>query len=144
MTPKAHLRVAMVVLLSLMPGLAIMACAQSSCGDFLAILHKKDSHLEFLGCKRRVNLQGQPWEATYRVEGSHAAEVEDSLTREFGIKRLHRTCCVWESTQNSFRDKRTRIFVISVSTDETTVDRRDHWAGISYFYVKVDRYSDAP
>jgi hypothetical protein len=144
MRPKAHLRVALVALLSLMPGLGILACAQSSCGDFLAILHKKDSHLEFLGCKRRADLQGQPEEASYRVEGRRAAEVEDSLTKEFGIERLHRTCCVWESMQNSFRDKRGRIFVIAVSTDETKVDRRDHWAAISYFYVKVDRYLKAP
>jgi hypothetical protein len=45
---------------------------------------------------------------------SAEVEVQDSLVRELGIKPLDRTCCVWESTQNSFGGQFARIFVISL------------------------------
>lgn len=120
------------------------AHADSLCDDFLAALHKKPKDLEFLGCRQRTDLQNSPSEASYRVEGRHAAEVESYLTKELKIKRLERTCCVWESTQNSYRDRHDRLFVISMTTDETTVGSREQWKQIPYFYVKVYRYRDAP
>lgn len=133
-----------VLLIPLFATLVLAALADSSCDDFLAKLHKKPNNLQFLGCKQRTELQGRPWEASYRVTGGHAAEVERSLVKELGIKRLRRTCCVWESMDNSYRDKHAQFFVISVSTDETTIDSRDHWVEIPYFYVTVYRYGEAP
>jgi hypothetical protein len=68
----------------------------SSCDDSLEALHQKPENLEFLGCKQRTDLQGEPWEASYRVAGSHAAAVESQLAKVFKIKKLRRTCCVWD------------------------------------------------
>jgi hypothetical protein len=110
----------------------------------LAALHKKPKDLEFQGCKQRTDLQGEPWEASYRAAGAHAAGVESHLDKEFNTKKLQRTCCLWESAQNSYRDKRGQLFVISMSTEETTVDSRSWWAKIPYFYVKVYRYREDP
>jgi len=130
--------------LALLWGGMLVARAESGCGDFLAALHQKQKDLVFQGCKQRTDLQGGPWEASYRVAGSRAAEVESHLAREFNIKRLQRTCCLWESAQNSYRDKQGRLFVISMSTEETTIDSRNQWAKIPYFYVKMDRYREDP
>jgi len=130
------------LLLSLLAG--FVAPAHSYCDDFLALLHVKPTHLEFLGCKQQTDLQGEPWEASYRVAGSHAAQIESTLTKGLGIKKLRRTCCVWESVHNSYRDKQSQLFVILISTDETTIDRRSRWGEIPYFDIKVDSYPEEP
>ena len=134
----------MILLLHLFAAPLLAAPVGSGCNDFLAVLHKKPNKLEFRDCKQQTDLQGQPWEASYRVVGNHAAEVESYLIKEFKVKRLHRTCCVWESVHNSYRDEQDRLYVISMSTDETTVDNRTQWARIPYFYIKVDLYPEAP
>ena len=122
----------------------VIAADREACADFLAAMHTKPTHLEFLGCKRRTDLQGQPLEARYRVSGTHAAAVEHFLVTEFKIKELHRTCCVWESTQNSYRDDRLGLLLISMSTEETTVTSKSQWPKIRYFYVTVARYTEEP
>jgi Domian of unknown function (DUF4952) len=121
-----------------------LLAADSSCDDFLSMMEKKPKDLEFIGCKQRTDLQGEPFEATYRVAGTRAAQVETYLVREFKVKRLRRTCCVWESVQNSYRDKQGRLFIISMSTDETTIGARTRWARIPYFHVTVARYREDP
>jgi hypothetical protein len=78
------------------------------------------------------------------VAGSHAAQIESTLTKGLGIKKLRRTCCVWESVHNSYRDKQSQLFVILISTDETTIDRRSRWGEIPYFDIKVDSYPEEP
>jgi hypothetical protein len=133
-----------VALLFLAAGCTLGARADAPCDDLLAALNKKPAALEFQGCKPRTDLQGQPSEASYRVRGAQAAGVEESLTKELRIKRLQRTCCLWESTRNSYRDRRGRLFVISMATEETTIDSRSEWAKIPYFYVTVDLYRDDP
>ncbi len=122
----------------------LVARGNSSCEDFLAALHKKPKDLEFQSCKQQTDLQDAPFEASYRVAGIHAAEVESYLARELKIKKLRRNCCVWESTDNSYRDREGRAFRISMSTEETTISRRNQWAKITYFYVIVDWYRDDP
>lgn len=138
-TRQAVLIVAFVLVAPVFP-----ASGNSPCGDFLARLHKKPDNLEFQGCQQQTKLQNTPFEATYRVPGIHAAEVESYLAREFKIKKLSRNCCVWESTENFYRDKRSRAFVISMATEETTISSRDQWPKIDYFYVVVDWYRDEP
>ena len=102
-----------------------VARGDSSCQDFLATLHKKPKDLEFQSCKQRSDLQDAPFEASYRVAGSHAAEVESFLAKELKIKKLRRNCCLWESTDNSYRDEEGRGFRISMSTDETRISNRN-------------------
>jgi hypothetical protein len=55
-----------------------------------------------------------------------------------------RNCCLWESTENSYRDKSGRVFMISMATEETTITSRSQWAKIPYFYVVVDWYPKEP
>ena len=127
--------------------IVMAACASrpdGSCEDLLASLGKKPDALEFVGCKERSDLQGAPLQASYRVAGAQAADVEGSLAKELGLKTLKRTCCLWESTENSSRDKDGRSVVITMATEETTVDRREDWGKIPYFYVTVNLYREDP
>jgi hypothetical protein len=133
--------------LALIASIAIAACANrtgGSCGDLLAAIDKKPTNLEYVDCKERSDLQGAPQQASYRVTGAHAADVESYLAKELSLKALHRTCCVWESTENSFRDKNGRLFVIAMATEETKVDRREDWSTIPAFTVTVSLYRDDP
>jgi hypothetical protein len=129
-----------VVLLALCP----MLYAAGNCEDVLAAMHQKPKGLKFVTCKPRPDLQGQPMEATYRVPGTRAAEVEAYLVRELNVKKLHRTCCVWESMENSYRDKGHHLLIITMATEETLVDKREEWGKIPYFQVTVSRFLDDP
>jgi hypothetical protein len=62
----------------------------------------------------------------------------------FKIKELRRTCCVWESADNSYRDSHKRPVVISMSTEETAIDERSQWPRIDHFYVTIDLFRDEP
>jgi hypothetical protein len=117
---------------------------EKGCEDLLSALHRKPYYIQFLDCKQRTDLQGAPLEAKYRTEGSRAAKAEDYLHKEFKIKRLRRTCCVWESADNSYRDAHKRLYAISMSSEETTIDQRDRWWRIDYFYITVDFFRDEP
>jgi hypothetical protein len=139
-----HSVVGKVSLLLLLAVFLAVLRAGSLCDDSLEALHQKPGNLEFLGCKQRTDLQGEPWQASYRVAGARAAEVESHLAKAFKIKKLHRTCCVWESVNNSYRDKQDRLYAISMSTEETTIGNRKQWKEIPYFYVTVNRYRDDP
>jgi Domian of unknown function (DUF4952) len=118
--------------------------ADGSCEDVLAALGKKPDTLEFVGCKERPDLQGAPSQARYRVAGVKAADVEAALAKTVALKALHRTCCIWESTENSSRDTAGRPLVIEMATEETTIDTREEWGKIPYFYVTVNRYREDP
>ena len=127
--------------------IVVSACAgraDGSCEDLLAALGKKPDTLEFVGCKERPDLQDAPSQASYRVPGAKAADVESYLAKELTVKALHRTCCIWESTENSYRDTVGRPLVITISTEETTIDTREAWGKIPYFYVTVNRYREDP
>ena len=133
--------------LVLASAIVIAACASrpdGSCEDLLAALGKKPDALEFVGCKERSDLQGAPLQASYRVAGAKAADVESYLAKELTLKALQRTCCLWESTENSFRDKAGRSHVITMATEETTIDRREEWGKIPYFHVTVNLYREDP
>jgi uncharacterized protein DUF4952 len=133
--------------LALIAALVVAACANradGSCSDLLAAIDKKPAALEFVECKERPDLQGAPQQASYRVSGAHAADVERDLAKDLAVKTLHRTCCVWESVENSFRDKNGRLFVIAMATEDTKIDQREEWGKIPYFFVTVNLYRDDP
>ena len=64
--------------------------------------------------------------------------------KHFQVKGLVRTCCVWESMQNSYRDKADRLFSITITTGENTVTNKADWPKISWFFVKVQRFREDP
>ena len=102
--------------------IVVAACegrAQAGCDDLLAVMKKKPDTLEYRGCTERSDLQGKPWQASYRVPGARAADVERYLAKELTLKTLRRTCCLWESVENSFRATAGRLFLITMSSEET-------------------------
>ncbi len=121
-----------------------LAVAGQSCEDLLNADHNRPAVLEYRGCRQRRDLQGEPFEAKYRVRGRNAAQVETYLIRSFQVKEVVRTCCVWESTQNSYRDKEDRLFSITITTGENTVTNKADWPKISWFFVIVQRFRADP
>jgi hypothetical protein len=116
----------------------------ATCGDLLAELHKKPKNLEFMSCSRHMELQGKPWKAVYRVTGTHAAEIEQFLIREFRIKKITHACCDWASTQNSYVAKDGRVFIVEMGSGETLVHTREQWRKIPYFDVEVELETEEP
>jgi hypothetical protein len=140
---RVRARLALVLLLALSP-IVGRADSGTSCDQIRHSLRRKPERLEFVGCEQRTDRQGEPWVARYRVAGRYAADVERYLVDRRMAKRFRRTCCLWESVNNSYRDRDGRLFLISVSTDETTIDRRSRWARIPFFYVEVAQYAEDP
>jgi hypothetical protein len=118
--------------------------AESGCQDFLSLWNKKPSYIQFVKCSQRHDLQDEPFEATYRVGGQYAARAEEYLVHMFKIARLKRTCCVWESVDNSYLDAARRMFSISFATKETSIDKRSEWPRIDDFYITVELIREEP
>jgi len=113
------------------------------CSDFLALLQRKPAHIEFLECKHTENSAGDSWVARYRVSGRHASEVEESLAKSFGLKKLVKSCCQWDGPAASYR-KGNDLFDISMTSDEdtstTVTSTRADWSRIRFFYITVKHY----
>jgi len=110
------------------------------CGDLLARLRSKPTHLSFVECQFLPERQGKPFRATYRVAGRHAAGVEAALSRAFAMKPLERHCCQWETRKMSFKRAGRDHSIVMVS-DETLVRTRAEWLDIPAFEVIVERFS---
>ena len=116
-----------------------------ACGDFLAQLGHKPTYLVYQGCQQNMARQAQPFEARYQVDGGHARQAEAYLRRVYGLPRLKRYCCVWDSTPHSWRERRTGIaYVMGMATGETPVRTRAAWPDIDRFVVNVDAYAQDP
>lgn len=121
------------------------ARAELACDDFLAKLGHKPGFVEFQGCERSVDRQGQPFSASYQVSGANASKAEQYLKQQFGQPALKRVCCIWESTAHFYRDKQTDIgYFIGMGSGETLVHDRKSWPAIDYFYISVDAYAEDP
>ena len=114
------------LLIRLIPALLLViansASADFGCDDFLSKLADKPSFVEF-----------------------NASKAEQYLEQHFGISPITRACCVWDSTQNGFRDPATGInYLISIGSEETEVRQRESWARINLFTIQVDAYAEDP
>ena len=121
---------------------APVAPAARSCADFLAQMHKKPSHLDFVGCTFLPDRQGKPLRATYRVGGGFAAVTEAALIRAVGLNRLRRSCCQWDSPPHAFVDSRGRRFKITMVSADTAATSRADWGGIPTFEVTVETLTE--
>jgi Domian of unknown function (DUF4952) len=108
------------------------------CADFLAQLKKKPAHLIFDKCTSAPDRQGKPLRAAYHVSGMHAARVEAALVASFGLKKLKRSCCQWDSPPTSFKSARGEVFVVSMVSAESAVAKRAKWREILRFEVVVE------
>lgn len=119
--------------------------AELACGDFLSRLGQKPAYIVYQGCQQNRERQDQPFEARYQVDGKHARQAEAYLRRTYGLPRLKRYCCVWDSTPHSWRDRRTGYsYIFGMATGETLVRTRDAWPQIERFVVLVDGYAQDP
>ena len=123
-----------------------MCClpAAAACADFLAKLQKKPAHLKYLSCKHHAGSEGESWIAEYRVRGTYAAEIEDSLVRNFGLARLTKSCCQWDGPAADFTQANAH-YEIAMTSDEdsssvVTTSRSD-WPKLPYFHVTVQSYA---
>ena len=129
----------------LLLGAGGVQAADLACGDFLSQLGKKPAYLVYQGCQQNRERQDQPFEARYQVDGRHARQAEAYLRRAYGLPRLKRYCCAWDSTLHSWRDRRTGIgYLLGMATGETLVRTRDAWSQIERFIVQVDAYAQDP
>ncbi|MNT69202.1 hypothetical protein D3C72_2075070 [compost metagenome] len=79
------------------------------------------------------------------MDGKHAQQAEAYLRRAYGLPRLKRYCCAWDSTPHSWRDRRTGYgYVLLMGSGETLVRTRDAWPRIDRFVVQVDGYAQDP
>jgi hypothetical protein len=87
------------------------------------------------GCQQNRERQDQPFEARYEVDGKHAQRAEAYLRRAYGLPRLQRYCCMWDSTRHSARPPHGLPYAMFMAT-ETPVRTRA-WPRIERF-VQVD------
>ena len=128
-----------------LPGAGGAHGAELACGDFLSRLGQKPAYIVYLGCQQNRERQDQPFEARYEVAGKHARQAEAYLRQTYGLPRLQRYCCVWDSTPRSWRDRRTGYsYIFGMATGETPVRTRDAWPQIERFVVQVDGYAQDP
>lgn len=121
------------------------AKAELACGDFLAALKPKPDYLIYKGCQQQMDRQDQPYVARYRVDGSHALQAERYLRHNYGLPRLQRYCCMWDSTPHFWRDRRTGIgHVLVMASGETLVRTRAAWPTVEHFEVSVSAYAHDP
>ena len=126
-------------------GGAQAAATELACSDFLSQLGKKPAYLVYQGCQRNMERQDQPFEARYHVDGKHAGQAEAYMRRTYGLPRLKRYCCAWDSSRHSWRDRRTGYgYAMVMATGETLVRSRADWPRIARFVVQVDGYAQDP
>lgn len=118
------------------------AAVPGGCTDFLAAMHRKPAHLDYVGCALLPDRQGKPLRATYRVAGRYAASVEAALRRSTGLSPLRRSCCQWDGPAGSFRDAAGNDFTVTMVSVASTAHSRADWSTISEFAVTVERLTD--
>jgi hypothetical protein len=138
-----------------------VAAEPPACGDFLAEIQAKPEHLEFLECRPDQEAQLRVLKARYRVEGIHAAEVEEYFVRTAGMARLKRNCCGWENWpekpgaahDGTLAHKRPLGpegptepgLSIGMSSGEALEGpTRERWGEIPWFYVDAVMYLESP
>lgn len=121
------------------------AMAEPRRTDFLAKLSDKPQFVEFVACTQDIDAQGKPFIARYRVKGTDALEAERYLNRRFGLPVLRYICCGWDSTFYSYRDKKTQHwYLLGMGSEETSVNTRETWPQIKYFYLQVSLATEDP
>ncbi len=132
----------------LLPFLALAAVPERAgaqttlaCADFLAQLHRKPAHTQFVGCTSVPDRQGKPLRAIYHVSGQFAAQAETYLVKATGLARLRRSCCQWDAPPRQFTANG-REFSIAMVSGETPVATRAAWPEISTFEITVETMTE--
>lgn len=127
------------------------ASAADGCADFLAAVGHKPRHVQFVGCAPGHDAQLRVLQATYRVKGAHAAQVEHYLIRHTHMPPLRFLCCGWEpwaagaqAHHGVLPRRHPPADTVTMASGETLVSRRADWAQIPAFHVRVTRYLDQP
>lgn len=140
---KRSLRRSAAIIAVFVTGICFLPAANAACADFLAKLQKKPAHLQYLSCKHHAGSEGDSWTAEYRVRGTYAAEVEESLVKNFGLVRLKKSCCQWDGPAADYAqgDAHYEITMTSDEDSSTAVTTaRSDWRKLPYFHVMVQYY----
>ena len=126
--------------------------ADRACGDFAAAWDEKPEKMHFVGCEKIAPAPGEGLRATYRVDGSDAAGVEEFLQREFGLPSLIFLCCYWTTSglrqqpaQYYIRETKTHVSIsmhseeaVRLRPGELAIAGREDWHQLQ-FYVYVEK-----
>lgn len=132
--------------------LAVVDAGETSCTDFLTKLNKRPPALQFISCEKVLQYGTPALQASYRVAGADAAAVETYLVKSARMPQLRYLCCGWETVSPSPKSRaRTGLYVergqrfeVTMTSGESTVNRRQRWPEIAYFHVKVTTYTQSP
>lgn len=127
----------------------LLACkntsAASECQDFLKVLNKLPATAQYIGCEVKLDYQGSPMIASYKVAGKNASTVEAYLHKQFSTKiKLQRNCCIWEMPEEiSYQDSTSAsLYRIQMHSEETPVRARDEWFKVDNFYLTVTTFTE--
>ena len=112
------------------------------CADFLALLHIKPAHVQFVKCALEKDQQGKPLRAIYRVAGVHAAAAETFLVRTTHLSQLKKSCCQWDGPPGQFSGKDGRTYTLYMMSPETNVNERKQWRNIPSFEIVVETLTE--
>ena len=140
---KFSIRRSAAIVAALFSGICFLPAADAACADFLAKLKQRPAHLQFLSCKHHAGTNGDSWIAEYRVRGTYAAEVEESLVKNFGLVRLKKSCCQWDAPAADYTQGDAH-YEITMTSDEDSpsvvTTARSDWRKLPYFHVIVQYY----
>jgi hypothetical protein len=122
------------------------------CTDFLAEIGRSHPRLEYVKCESSNDAQLRVLRSTYRVAGVNAAEIEKHLIKTSRMGSLGFACCGWEvvpkgkqpSPRYGEYRKGSDRFRVSMTSNETVVNKRSRWSEIPFFEVDVTFYVDEP
>lgn len=141
---KLSVRRSAAIMAAFVAGICFLPAADAACADFLAKLQKKPAHLQYLGCKHHTGSEGESWTAEYRVRGTYAAEVEESLVKNFKLPRLKKSCCQWDGPAADYAQG-DEHYEITMTSDEDSssvvTTARSDWGKLPYFHVTVQYYA---
>ena len=140
---KLSVRRSAAMLAALFAGICLLPTADAACADFLKKLKKKPAHLQYVNCKHQASSEGDSWIAEYRVRGTYAAEVEESLVRNFGLVRLKKSCCQWDAPAADYTQEAAHYEITMTSDEDSSsvvTTARSDWPKLPYFHVIVQYY----
>lgn len=115
-----------------------VASSAKICDGLLSHFGVKLPELEFESCTKG---SGQVIRsARYKVRGTQAATVEESLHKQYGMGRLTFVCCGWEPAEGRTGMLRapSRDVSVTMNSEETLLSDRTEWSNIPFFYVTFE------
>lgn len=126
----------------------------SPCQDFLSSWGQKPEPLKSIDCQNVSTPQGEGLMASYTAKGVDAAAVEALLKRKFRMAPLQFVEGIWQPVfsdekgqlkpgSGEFVDDLGNWFEIIMTSEKTTLNRRQDWHKLERFQVVVIQHLEA-